>query len=52
MGLMLPGRTGEEIISLIRNKSQTPIVAISGKTHIEDKVKVFELGADDYITKK
>lgn len=51
LDLMLPGKTGEELISLIREKRDTPILVISGKTSIEDKVKVLELGADDYIIK-
>lgn len=51
MDLMLPGKNGEELISLIREKKDTPIFIISGKTSIEDKVNVLELGADDYITK-
>lgn len=51
LDLMLPGKTGEELISLIREKREVPILVISGKTSLEDKVKVLELGADDYIVK-
>lgn len=51
LDLMLPGLTGEEIISKIREKSEAPILVLSGKTSIEDKVQALELGADDYMTK-
>lgn len=51
LDLMLPGKTGEELISEIRNKFDAPILVISGKTMLEDKIKVFELGADDYMVK-
>jgi DNA-binding response OmpR family regulator len=51
LDLMLPGLSGEEIIQEIRKKSQTPIVVISAKSSLEDKVNVLKIGADDYITK-
>lgn len=51
LDLMLPGLTGEELIKEIRMKKDTPILVISGKTSIEDKVNVLELGADDYMIK-
>ena len=48
---MLPGKTGEELIKEIREKSLIPIIVISAKVDIENKVKVLKMGADDYITK-
>lgn len=51
LDLMLPGKSGEELIQEIRNKSPIPIIVISAKVDIEDKVKVLQMGADDYITK-
>lgn len=49
--LMLPGMTGEELIRHIRNISNVPIIALTAKGGLDDKVNVFEVGADDYITK-
>lgn len=49
--LMLPGLSGEELIGYIRKESNIPIIALTAKGSIEDKSNVFELGADDYITK-
>ena len=51
LDLMLPGMTGEEVISQIRVQSSVPIIVISGKTTLEDKLNLLELGADDYIIK-
>lgn len=51
LDLMLPGITGEELIKQIRQKKEIPILVISAKTSLEDKVNILNLGADDYITK-
>jgi len=51
LDLMLPGLTGEELIEEIRKTKTMPIIIISAKTEITDKVKLLKLGADDYITK-
>ncbi|MBE1556899.1 response regulator transcription factor [Sporosarcina limicola] len=51
LDLMLPGKSGEELIEEIREESSIPIIVISAKVDIENKVNVLRLGADDYITK-
>ena len=51
LDLMLPGMSGEEIISKIRDEKEIPIIVISAKTSLNDKVNVLNKGADDYITK-
>lgn len=52
LDLMLSGMTGEELLEKIRaNGNQTPVMVISAKQDIAEKVKVLRLGADDYITK-
>ncbi|KAB2331405.1 response regulator transcription factor [Bacillus mesophilum] len=51
LDLMLPGKSGEELLTEIRGKSSIPIIIISAKVDVEDKVKVLKMGADDYITK-
>ncbi len=51
LDLMLPGITGEELIKKIRTIKEIPIIVISAKTSLQDKIKVLNLGADDYITK-
>jgi DNA-binding response OmpR family regulator len=51
LDLMLPGMTGEELIEHIRKSSSVPVIVISAKTNLEDKVSLLRNGADDYITK-
>lgn len=51
LDLMLPGMMGEDIITQIRKESTVPIIAISGKSGVQDKVQVFALGGDDYMVK-
>lgn len=49
--LMLPGISGEELLAEIRRTNHMPVIALSAKAGLEDKVHILELGADDYITK-
>lgn len=51
LDLMLPGITGEELIREIRKDSATPIIVISAKSALENKVITLKSGADDYVTK-
>lgn len=51
LDLMLPGITGEEFIEEIRKIKNTPIIVVSAKTDVFDKVNVLKLGADDFVTK-
>lgn len=51
LDLMLPGISGEEFIEEIRKIKNTPIMVISAKTTVEDKINVLRLGADDFVTK-
>lgn len=49
--LMLPGMSGEELLTELRRTRHMPVIALSAKAGLEDKVHVLGLGADDYITK-
>lgn len=49
--LMLPGITGEELIPLIKEKKDIPILVITAKSEIDVLVDVLSLGADDYLSK-
>ena len=51
LDLMLPGLTGEEFITRIRRGRTMPIIVLSAKAGLEDKVNVLRLGADDFIPK-
>ena len=51
LDLMLPGLTGEEFIQKMRRKKTMPILVLSAKAGLEDRVNVLRLGADDFIPK-
>ena len=51
LDLMLPGITGEELISRLRKKKTMPILVLSAKAGLEDRVNVLKLGADDFVPK-
>ena len=51
LDLMLPGLTGEEFIARMRKKKTMPILVLSAKAGLEDRVNVLRLGADDFIPK-
>lgn len=51
LDLMLPGIDGYEVCREIRKTSKTPIIMLSAKGEVFDKVLGLELGADDYIIK-
>lgn len=51
LDVMLPGLTGYEVCSKIREFSNVPIIMLTAKTEDEDKIEGLSVGADDYITK-
>lgn len=52
LDIMMPGLSGIEILRRIRtNDKQTPVLLLTAKSSVEDKVSGLDLGANDYITK-
>ncbi|MFW0108515.1 MtrAB system response regulator MtrA [Rothia sp. P7181] len=51
LDLMLPGMSGIEVCSKIREDSDVPIIMLTAKSDTEDVVRGLEAGADDYIAK-
>ncbi len=51
LDLMLPGMDGYQVCREIRQRSSVPIIMLSAKGEVFDKVLGLELGADDYIIK-
>ena len=49
--IMMPGKNGYEIIKEVRKGRYIPILVISAKVELSDRVFGMDLGADDYITK-
>lgn len=51
LDVMMPDIDGFEVLKMIREISQVPVIMLTAKGEEDDKVKGLELGADDYITK-
>ena len=51
LDIMLPGINGIEILRRIRKESDVPVILLTARDAVMDKVMGLDLGADDYITK-
>lgn len=51
LDLMLPGLSGIEVCRRIRQKDGLPIIMLTAKDDVSDKVMGLDMGADDYMTK-
>jgi len=52
LDLMLPGLTGGEVLNRVRKaNSQVPVLVLTARDSLGDKIAHFEAGADDYLTK-
>lgn len=51
LDLMLQGMTGEEVLQLIRRQGDTPVIVLTAKDAMAEKLDLLTSGADDYITK-
>jgi DNA-binding response OmpR family regulator len=51
LDLMLPLVSGEDVCRAIRDASDVPIIMLTAKGELEDRVTGLELGADDYLVK-
>lgn len=51
LDVMMPGLDGYEVCLALRKSIQTSILMLTAKDEVDDKVKGFDLGADDYVSK-
>ncbi|EPH03363.1 hypothetical protein HMPREF1531_01422 [Propionibacterium sp. oral taxon 192 str. F0372] len=51
LDLMLPWKSGDEVLRVIRERSQVPVIVVSARETTRTKIDLLNLGADDYITK-
>lgn len=51
LDIMLPGINGIEILRRVRKNSQVPVIMLTARDAVMDKVSGLDMGADDYITK-
>lgn len=48
---MLPGIDGLALLAALRKSKQTPVLMLTAKVHVDDRVRGLQSGADDYLTK-
>lgn len=52
LDIMMPGMEGTEVLKHLREKNiSTPVLFLTAKSEIDDRIKGLDLGADDYLTK-
>ena len=51
MDLMLPLKSGEEILRQLRQKKNVPVIVLSAKNDVSNRIELLRLGADDFICK-
>ena len=51
LDVMLPGLSGLEVLRRLRREKQTPVILVTARDAVMDKVTGLDMGADDYITK-
>jgi len=51
LDLGLPGIDGEEVLSRLRRESAVPVIVLTGRSEERERVRVLDMGADDYLVK-
>ena len=51
LDIMLPFKSGDQVLKTVRETKDVPVIIISAKDMIQTKIDVMRMGADDYITK-
>ena len=51
LDVTLPGKDGWNVLQELRRSQQTPVIFLTARDKVEDRVKGLELGADDYLVK-
>ena len=51
LDIMMPGQSGYELTKEIKNKIKIPIILLTAKGEVENRIKGLEIGADDYLGK-
>lgn len=51
LDLMLPYKSGDAVLQELRSFSSLPVIVISAKDTVQNKLDLFHMGADDYLTK-
>ena len=51
LDIMLPYKSGDQVLKELRERSNAPVIVLSAKDMVQTKIDVIRIGADDYVTK-
>jgi two-component system, OmpR family, response regulator len=51
LDLMLPGKSGFDVLEQIRHRAPLPVIVLTARTDLPDRLRAFELGAADFVAK-
>ncbi len=51
LDIMMPGMSGYDVLRVVRQQSNIPVIMLTAKKEVADAVESFHLGADDYVRK-
>lgn len=51
LDVMLPGDDGFTVLERVRRRSDVPVIVLTARTQLDDRLKAFELGAQDFVAK-
>lgn len=51
LDLMLPGQSGFEVLEDIRHRAPVPVIVLTARTDLPDRLRAFDLGAADFMAK-
>ncbi|AZW14605.1 DNA-binding response regulator [Bordetella bronchiseptica] len=51
LDVMLPGKDGWQVIEEVRQDSDVPVIFLTARDHVADRIRGLRLGADDYLVK-
>ncbi|MBQ6094888.1 MAG: response regulator transcription factor [Lachnospiraceae bacterium] len=51
LDIMLPYKSGDQLLKELRERSNVPVIVLSAKDMVQTKIDVIRIGADDYVTK-
>jgi two-component system KDP operon response regulator KdpE len=51
LDISMPGPDGTQVLAALRRESQIPVIMLSARGRMQDKVQALDMGADDYLTK-
>ncbi|MBR3510273.1 MAG: response regulator transcription factor [Lachnospiraceae bacterium] len=51
LDIMLPYKSGDQVLKELRERSNVPVIVLSAKDMVQTKIDIIRIGADDYVTK-